>query len=547
MKPLDPRLVRRSRSVRRHLALSVALGTVTAAVVVVQAMVLSRLVADRFDGRAVPALAVAVALSLVVRALVGWAQGVAATAAAVRVKTELRTEIVEDLLDPRRVGPRPDAGSVVTLLGPGLDAFDGYVGRFLPQVALSVLVPGVVVGVIAWNDLLAGAVVGLTLPLVVVFMVLVGLLTRDRVDRRWRALERLGRHFADVLDGLVVLKVFGRRTAVGLREVGERHRRASVRALRLAFLSSFVLELFSTLAVALVAVSVGLRVVRGGLPLDAALLVLLLAPEAFTPLRRLGALFHDSADGAEAVGRALEVLDHPRHTGTGAVPDLRTGEIVLRDVVVRHAGRDTDALVVREEVLRPGEVVAVTGPSGAGKSTLLAVLLGWQLPSGGVVQVDGVDLATIDPARWRACIAWVPQVPGLVRGTVADNVRLGCAGDTDVDAVRSALAAAGASDLSPDRSVAEGGLDLSAGERRRVAVARALLRVRSGGAQVLLLDEPTAGLDADREDEVLAAVLDVTREHGVTAVVVTHRPRAIAAADRRVVLGAGAPRVGVGA
>jgi thiol reductant ABC exporter CydD subunit len=489
----------------------------------------------------VVALAVAILTCLVVRTGVGWVHGVLAERAAVRVKAELRTEIVDDLLDPRRLGPRPDGGTVVTLLGPGLDAFDGYIGRFLPQVVLSALVPGLVLVVIGTEDLLAAVVVGVTLPLVVVFLVLVGLLTRDRVDRRWRSLERLGRHFADVLDGLVVLKVFGQRGSTAVREVGERHRRASGQALRLAFLSSFVLELFSTLAVALVAVSVGLRVVEGELGLETALVVLLLAPEAFAPLRRLGALFHDSTDGAEAVGRALQLLDHPRHHGTLAAPDPGTETIELRDVVVRHPDRRAVSLQVADARVRPGEVVVVTGPSGAGKSTLLSVLLGLQSPDSGHVRVGGLDLADVDPERWREQVAWVPQTPGLVRGTVAGNVRLGCPGAPDDEQVAAALAAAGAADLRPERVVGERGLDLSAGERRRLAVARALLRVRVGGARLLLLDEPTAGLDAQREDAVLEAVVGAVRRHGATAVVVTHRPRAIAAGDRHVALGAPAP------
>lgn len=541
MKPLDPRLVRRSRSVRRLLGVSVALGLATAVAIVAQAVILARVVAERFDGRPVAGLAVAIVACLVVRAGIGWVHGVIAERAAVRVKAELRTEIVDDLLDPRRLGPRPDGGTVVTLLGPGLDAFDGYVGRFLPQVVLAALVPALVLAVIATQDLLAALIVGITLPLVLVFLVLVGLLTRDRIDRRWRALERLGRHFADVLDGLVVLKVFGRRGSTGVREVGERHRRASGRALRLAFLSSLVLELFSTLAVALVAVSVGLRVVEGGIGLATALLVLLLAPEAFAPLRRLGTLFHDSTDGAEAVGRALSLLDHPRHHGTLAAPDPGRETIELHDVVVQHPDRTTPSLQVSDVQVRPGEVAVVTGPSGAGKSTLLAVLLGLQAPDAGQVRIGDVPLEDVDPERWRERVAWVPQTPGLVRGTVADNVRLGCPGAPDDDQVAAALAAAGAVDLVPERPVGERGLDLSAGERRRLAVARALLRVHVGGARLLLLDEPTAGLDAEREDAVLEAVVAAVRRHGASAVVVTHRPRAIATGDRRVALDAPAP------
>lgn len=545
MKPLDPRLLRRSRGVRRLLAISVLLGVVTAAAIVAQAVILAGVVADRFDGRPIEAFAVAIVTCLLVRAVVGWAhQGVAARAA-VRVKADLRTEIVDDLLDPRRLGPRPDSGSVVTLLGPGLDAFDGYVGRFLPQVVLAALVPGLVLATIATTDLLAALIVGVTLPLIVVFLVLVGLLTRDRIDRRWRALERLGQHFADVLDGLVVLKVFGRHSEAGLREVGERHRRASVQALRLAFLSSFVLELFATLAVALVAVSVGLRVVHGGLALEPALLVLLLAPEAFGPLRRLGTLFHDSTDGAEAVGRALAILDHPRHAGDGPAPDLRTHDIVISGVRVEHPDRTGPSLRLDDAVVRPGEVVVVTGPSGAGKSTLLSVLLGQQAIAGGTVRIGDADLLGIDPDRWREQIAWVPQTPGFLRASIADNVRLGCPGAPLDSDVLAALDAAGADDLDPQRSVGEQGLDLSAGERRRVAVARALLRVRVGGAALLLLDEPTAGLDAEREDAVLAAVAAAVRECAATALIVSHRPRAIQTGDRVVALRA--DRAGVAA
>lgn len=533
MAPLDPRLVRRSRSVRRLLATSVALGLVTAATVVVVARAVAEVVAHRFDGRPVTALAVVVAIGLAVRAVVTWLHTAVSARAAASVKAELRTEVVDDLLDPRRLGPRPSSSRVVALLGPGLDAFDGYVGRFLPQVVLSGLVPPLVLVAIASADLMSAVIVAVTLPLVVVFLVLVGLVTKDRVDRRWQALERLGRHFADVLDGLSVLKVFGRRQEEGLRAVGDRHRRETVRALRLAFLSSFVLEVFSTLAVALVAVSVGLRVVEGRLELGPALFVLLLAPEAFAPLKRLGAQFHDSTEGAEATAELLTLLDHDRHTGTLAAPDLRRTDIVVDHVVVRHAGRDVASLDLPRAVITPGETVAVTGPSGTGKSTLLSVLTAFEEPTSGEVRVGGVPLGDIDPVSWREQIAWVPQVPGLVAGTVADNVRMGDRLSSD-EAVRAALRDAGAEDLDPGRTIGESGDDVSAGERRRIAIARAVLRVRRGTADLLLLDEPTAGLDADREATVLATLRDLP----VTVVVVAHRPETIAAADRELALGA---------
>ncbi|MET0953325.1 MAG: thiol reductant ABC exporter subunit CydD [Aeromicrobium sp.] len=532
MRPLDPRLVRRSRGVRRLLAVSVALGVVTAVTVVAVAYAVAEVVAHRFDGRPVTALAVVVVLGLGVRAGVTWLHTAVSARAAATVKAELRTEVVDDLLDPRRLGPRPSSSRVVALLGPGLDAFDGYVGRFLPQVVLSALVPPLVLVAIVRADVLSAVIVAVTLPLVVVFLVLVGLVTKDRVDRRWQALERLGRHFADVLDGLAVLKVFGRRQEQGLRTIGARHRRETVRALRLAFLSSFVLELFSTLAVALVAVSVGLRVVEGHLALAPALFVLLLAPEAFAPLKRLGAQFHDSTEGAEATAELLTLLDHDRHTGSTPAPDLRTADLVLDDIVVRHEGRSEASLELGRGRIRPGELVAVTGPSGSGKSTLLSLLMAFERPTAGTVWVDGVDLAEIDPSSWREQIAWIPQVPGLVAGTIADNVRLGDDVSTPAD-VRTALRDAGADDLDPARVIGESGDDVSAGERRRIAIARAVLRVRRGRAALLLLDEPTAGLDAVRE----AAVLATLRDLAVTVLVVAHRPDTIAVADRELTLG----------
>lgn len=532
MAPLDPRLVRRSRGVRRLLGLSVLLGLATTGTVIGVAALVAEVVARRFDALPIAALPVVILVGLLARALITWMHTAVAARAAASVKAELRHEVVDDLMDPRRLGPRPSSAGVVTLLGPGLDAFDGYIGRFLPQVVLAGLVPPVILLAIGLTDALSAVIIGVTLPLAVVFLVLVGLVTKDRIDRRWRALERVGRHFADVLNGLTVLKVFGRRQEEGLREVGDRHRRESGRALRLAFLSSFVLDLFSTLAVALVAVSVGLRVVEGHLDLGPALFVLLLAPEAFAPVKRLGSLFHDSTDGAEATAGLLALLVHDRHTGTGDPPDLAVADIVVDGVVVRHEGRSVPSLELSHHRIRPGEFVAVTGASGSGKSTLLSLLMAFERPTAGYVLAGEADLAAIDPGAWRRQIAWVPQVPGLVAGTIGDNVRLGDAGASAAD-VLAALCAAGAADLDPDRMISEAGDDVSAGERRRIAIARAIVRVRRGGARLVLLDEPTAGLDAARE----AAVLATLRGLPVTVVVVAHRPETVGAADRELRLG----------
>lgn len=527
MKPLDPRLVRRSVTVRRYLALGVVLGLLTALVVVAQAFLIADAVTRLFDGRPALAAAPAVGVVLVARAGLDWWHSIVSARAAVQLKAELRREVLDDLVDPRRLGPAPRSSRIVTLLGPGFDAFDGYVGRFLPQTILASLIPGIVVIAVLGVDPLSALIIGLSLPLSIVFMVLVGLVTRGTLDRRWSALQRLGQHFANVLDGLVVLKVFGRDQVAGLRAVGERHRKETIRSLRIAFLSSLVLELVATLSVALVAVSVGLRVVDDRMSLQDALTVLLLAPEAYLPIRRLGAMFHDSTEGAEAVSEALTLLDHDRHTGHLPPPDV--ADLRFEQVTVDFPGRSRPALHIDDEAIRPGEFVAVTGASGAGKSTLLDVLMAFVAPATGRVMVGDRDLADIDPEQWRRRIAWVPQVPGIVDGTVEDNVRMANTMASTHDVAR-ALADAGAADLSPARRISESAHDISAGERRRIAIARALLRVRTGGADLVLLDEPTAGLDAARENTVLISL----RALQVTVVVVAHRPETIAAADRAI-------------
>ncbi|VXC11710.1 thiol reductant ABC exporter subunit CydD [Aeromicrobium sp. 9AM] len=527
MKPLDPRLVRRSRTVRHYLLAGVALGILTALLVVTQAYAIAATVARLFDGRPVASVAALVGLCLGARAVVEWCHSIVATRAAGALKSELRCEILNDLVDPRRLGPAPRSSRVIVLLGRGLDAFDGYVGRYLPQTILATVVPVIVVIAVMSVDPLSAVIIGLSLPLSIVFMVLVGLATRDKLDRRWAALQRLGQHFANVLDGLVILKVFGRDQTAGLRAVGERHRKETIRSLRVAFLSSLVLELVATLSVALIAVSVGLRVVDDRMSLQDALTVLLLAPEAYLPIRRLGAMFHDSKQGVEAASEALDLLDHDRHTGHLKAPDPGTSTIRLHHVTVEFPGRTTPALHLADETIRPGEFVALAGPSGSGKSTLLDVLMSFLVPTSGHVTVGGIDLAEIDPDDWRRHIAWVPQIPGIIDGTVADNVRMSNVIATELDVAR-ALADAGAADLSPTRRISETADDISAGERRRIAIARALLRVRVGGARLVLLDEPTAGLDATRE----ATILTSLRALEVTVLVVAHRPETIAAADR---------------
>ena len=475
-------------------------------------------------------------LVLTGRAAIAWAQESAAHRASAEVKSRLRLALLRRAVG---LGPRWSAGGpsgeVVALATRGVDALDGYFARYLPQLVLAVILPVIVVLTVLSADVIAALTIALTVPLIVVFLVLVGLAAERRRARRWRALARLSHHFLDLVAGLPTLKVFGRaRAQLGaLERTTDDYRRESLAALRVAFLSAFVLELFATLSVALVAVGIGLRLVAGDLDLRTGLFVLVLAPEAYLPLRQLGAQFHASEEGLGAAERAFAVIEAPAPPSgcRTDVPDLRDGELRVQAVTVRQPGRELLAPYRASLTVRGGEVVALAGSSGAGKTTLLQVIAGLVPPDEGEVQLsDGarvVPLAEVDPAIWRRQVAWVAQDPYLFAGTVADNVRLG-APDAVATAVRDALAAVGLSELDPATVLAERGAGLSSGQRRRVAIARAFLR----DAPLVLLDEPTAGLGEASERLVLAAVRDLARTERRAVLVVAHRPAALALADR---------------
>ncbi|GAA0922809.1 hypothetical protein GCM10009554_00610 [Kribbella koreensis] len=534
MKPLDPRLLRRAKAARVFLVGSVVIGVATGFFIVVQAVLLAHAIAGvvlRGDG--VGRVAWLLVGVVVARAVLVWVQEVVAQRAAAAVKSTLRRQVLEHSL---KLGPAWLSGerssALTTLLTKGLDDLDPYFARYLPQLVLAATVPAGVVGWMATGDLIAAGTVVVTLPLIPVFMALVGWATQAHSRRRQHALAVLAHHFSDVVAGLPTLKLFGRAKGQvrAVREVTDRHRVASMKSLRLAFLSSFVLELLASISVALVAVGVGLRLIDGKLGLETALLVLILAPEAYLPLRQVGAHFHASADGVAASEEVFRVLETPlpeRGERTD-VPDLRVTPLHLHDVTVRYPGRDEPALDGFDLDLWPGEVVALAGPSGAGKSTVLAAVLGFVLPERGMVIAGGSAADEFTPEHWRRQFAWVPQRPGLRTGTIADNIRLGHPDATDADVLR-ALADAGAAELAPTQQVGESGQLLSGGQRRRVALARALVTE----APVLLLDEPTAGLDAEAEAEVVSHL----RRSGRTVLLVAHRPALLAAADRVVEVG----------
>ncbi|HTA96391.1 MAG TPA: thiol reductant ABC exporter subunit CydD [Solirubrobacteraceae bacterium] len=601
MRALDPRLLQYARATRTFLFLSIALGSLRALLIVAQAWLLVDVVVGAFShGKDLAQLRSPMILLLCVvlaRALVAWAAELAAGRSSAQAKSQLRGVLLERVsvlgLDSSRT---QSTGELTVLATRGLDALDGYFSLYLPQLLLAAIVPLVVLVAVVSQDWISAAIIAFTLPLIPLFMALVGAATREKMDRQVRTLQRFAGHFLDVVAGLPTLKVFGRAKAqaASIRSISERYRETALSNLRVTFLSSLILELVATISVALVAVAIGLRLMDGDMSLRAGLFALVLAPEAYMPLRQLGTNYHASAEGVAAAGQVFAVLpDNGVHkntgkfrnkvfetpstpdpagggaasshfdtdlTGNGAtsshfdadlagdgatsirrgsrpeVPDMTAADIRVEGLTVSYPGRPEPALHDLSLHVAAGEIVALAGPSGCGKSTLLGVLLGFVAHEQGTVSVDGVNLSEIEPDAWRAQLAWVPQRPHLFASSIAENVRLGRRDASD-DELAAAVSAAGLSDVISrlpdglDTVLGERGAGLSAGERQRVALARAFLR----DAPLLLLDEPTANLDGQTEQTVLDAVQHLSQER--TVILVAHRPALLEMADRVVNLG----------
>jgi ATP-binding cassette subfamily C protein CydD len=537
--PVHPWLWRHARATRLALAAAVALGLITTGLVVAQATLLAEVVARAFLGGAGPAslrpLLLGLALVALLRAGATWAAPVVGGLAAGRVKSAVRAALTARSLRLAR-SDDPHSGEIATLAAEGVDAFDAYLARYLPRLALGLLAPPLVIAWVLRIDPLSGVVLLLATPLVPVFMWLVGAGAQARARRRWRELTRLGVHFLEVMRGLSTLEIFGRGRAQrqAIRAVSERYRRATMGTLRLAFLSALVLELAAAVCTALVAVEVGLRLVAGQLGLEAGLTVLLLVPEVFLPLRLAGAEFHASAEATAVADRVRALLEGPapsRPLPRTAVPGGGPTRVVLEGVTVVYPGRPRPVLDGVDLELRRGERMALVGPSGAGKSTLLAVLLGLQRPARGRVLVDGSDLRALDPESWWRQLGWLSQRPHLASGSIADNVRLGSPWLSDRE-VWEALERVGLADWVRrlpgrlDSPVGEEGRLLSGGQRSRLALARALAR----RPRLLLLDEPTAHLSGGDARLVTDLIRDL--DGGTTAIFATHDRRLAADADR---------------
>ena len=526
------------------LRLAVAIGLASGGLLILQAWLLARTVdAVVFEQAALhqvmPWLWALLALFLV-RAGLAWASEQAAFQAAVQVKLSLRELLYRHV---QKLGPAwlsgERSGDIVNTLSDGVEALEAYYARYLPAMSLMALAPLAILAFVFSHDWLAGVVLVVTAPLIPLFMILIGKGAEQRNQRQWRQLAWMSAHFLDVIQGLTTLRLFNasRREAQVIARISDDYRQGAMSVLRIAFLSSFVLEFFSTVSIAMVAVLIGFRLYWGEMDFMHGLFVLLLAPEFYLPLRNMGAQYHARMEAIGAAERIVEILDTPVAEASGkvtSVAELRQTDIRFEAVSFRYPdGRQ--AVQDIDLVIRPGETLALVGASGAGKTTLINLLMGFLQPQGGRIRVGGVSLQDIAPEAWRGQLAWLPQKPQLFPGSVTDNIRLGMprAGRAAVHQAAVLAQAVDFIEVLPqgwDTRVGEAGQGLSGGQVQRLALARAFLK----DAPLVILDEPTANLDVDSEARVHAAMR--TLAAGRTLILIAHRLRTVREADRIVVL-----------
>ena len=547
----DPRLISEALRVRLWFATTIGLGFVVGILIVGQAWVLASIVDNVFlkhqtFQQVMPMLALLAVMALF-RFLFAWGSATAGKKLAVEVKTDLRTRLMKRLLElgpSFTVGER--SGELTHTITAGIDALDAWFSQYLPQVVLAFIMPLTILLAVFPNDIISGLVLLFTAPLIPFFMILIGSAAESLTQRQWKTLSRLAAHFLDVLQGLTTLKLFGRsrdqiRT---IARISDEYRKTTMSVLRVAFLSALALEMLATLSVAIIAVEIGIRVMRGQIIFLNAFFILILAPDFYQPLRLLGSRFHAGMDGVVAANRIFAILNakpqndpyRKRLLSRQSPESLLAHPFRIRfEQVSVQFEKDRQALCEIDFEMSRGQHIALVGPSGAGKSTIAHLLMRFITPTAGSIFIDHTPLETVDPKAWRQQLAWLPQHPILFNMSIAENIRLGApeaSADDVIRAAKLAYAHAFIEELPQgyDTVVGEHGARLSGGQIQRIALARAFLR----NAPIVILDEPTAHLDPIAEAEIQTAIAELLRNR--TALIIAHRLHTIMHAHRILVI-----------
>jgi len=542
---LDKRLLKLLSGHKTLLLLLLFLQLITSAMIIGQAKALAHIINAVFLRNStlmivLPMLFLFLALSLV-RAMSSWGAHTSATLLAAKTKENLRSKVANAII---KLGPAytksQRSGELTNTLLSGVDALDEYISKYLPQILLSVLIPLLILFFVFPSDLLSGFVLLLTAPLIPIFMVLIGNIAEALTKKQWHVLSKLSAHFLDILQGLTTLKIFGRSKdqVETIRNITNQFRRATMKVLRVAFLSALTLEMVATISTAIIAVEIGLRLLYAKIGFEEALFILILAPEFYQPLRQLGARFHSGMTGFTAAQRIYEIVETPAGPITGeknVKVDFSHSVIRFENVTFTYADSAQPALKESSLEIKGGQRVAIVGPSGAGKTTLSFLLLRFVEPQGGTIHLNERPYSSIDPDELRSHIAWVPQRPYLFNMSIAENIRLANVNASDSEIIRAAQKANIHDFIKNlpqeyDTVVGERGARLSGGQAQRIALARAFLK----DASLIILDEPTSNLDPEIERQIQLSIDELVKNK--TVITIAHRLRTVMGADQIFVL-----------
>ena len=537
MKPIDPRLLRYSRSSRGFILFLVLLSTLGALATLIQAFLITDLIISFFQRHESfsdnQTQLTFLALIFIFRSGISYLSDRISSAASINIRSELRKSVLEKILknegtDTHELG----TAGLSLLLTKGISGLDSYFGRFIPQLFIAVITPTFVAIVIAVTDIKSGLIVLCTLPLIPIFGILIGKFTAAATSKKWETLNLLGGYFLDLITGLTTLRVYGRHKLQNekLQKTGDDYRHETMKVLRISFLSSLALELVATLSVALLAVTIGLRLVNGSISLSSGLLILIIAPEVYWPIRQVASYFHAASDGLEAFNKIYKILE--KSEGLGNIEISEVLGITWSQLTVNYPNRNQ--VIIPSGQLNTGEIHLLVGASGSGKSTLAQILMGFIKPNTGEILIStnqgSFSINEIKIESLRSKLSWLPQEPKFPIASVSQILRHAKPNASEFDLI----AALNAVDLDvanlPNGLRTEVGNiknPLSIGQLRKIALARALIK----DAQLIILDEPTASID-DISEVQIQKVIEEQAKAGKGILLITHREALISGSQK---------------